>query len=87
VKYHSIILNLHQYNLRIKSNENIKTNCLFLFLVISTVGNARYEQGSVIWKKADLIKLKCSSKNILKDYPQNKTARLCYARAIGLNEQ
>ena len=22
---------------------------------------------------------------ILKDYPQNKTARLCYGRAVGLN--
>ncbi|WP_315971738.1 tetratricopeptide repeat protein [Flavobacterium columnare] len=26
-------------------------------------------------------------KNILQDYPQNKTARLCYARAIGLNKK
>lgn len=24
---------------------------------------------------------------IIKDYPQNKTARLCYARAVGLNKQ
>jgi hypothetical protein len=39
VKY--TVYNLHQYKLRIKSNEIIKTNPLFLFLILSNIGNAQ----------------------------------------------
>ena len=38
-------------------------------------------------EKGEFDKAELFFTTILKDYPQNKTARLCYARAVGLNNQ
>jgi tetratricopeptide (TPR) repeat protein len=38
-------------------------------------------------EKGEFAKAELFFKDILKFYPKNKTARLCYARAIGLNNQ
>lgn len=38
-------------------------------------------------EKGEFDKAEVFFTTILKDYPQNKTARLCYARAVGLNKQ
>ena len=38
-------------------------------------------------EKGEFAKAEVFFENILKEYPNNKTARLCYARAIGLNSQ
>jgi len=38
-------------------------------------------------EKGEFAQAEVFFENILKDYPTNKTARLCYARAIGLNKQ
>ena len=66
----------------------LKQTVFFLFLVTSTVGNAQdMSKGFSNLEKGEFDKAEVFFKNILKDYPQNKTARLCYARAIGLNEQ
>jgi tetratricopeptide (TPR) repeat protein len=60
----------------------------FLFLILSTIGNAQdMAKGFTNLEKGEFDKAEVFFKNILKDYPQNKTARLCYARAIGLNNQ
>ena len=38
-------------------------------------------------EKGEFDKAEMFFEDILKSYPQNKTAQLCYARAIGLNSQ
>lgn len=38
-------------------------------------------------EKGEFAQAEVFFENILKEYPNNKTARLCYARAIGLNSQ
>lgn len=66
----------------------LKQTVFFLFLVLGNVGNAQdMSKGFINLEKGEFDKAEVFFKNILKDYPQNKTARLCYARAIGLNEQ
>ena len=38
-------------------------------------------------EKGEFAQAEVFFENILKEYPNNKTARLCYARAIGLNKK
>jgi hypothetical protein len=38
-------------------------------------------------EKEGIDKARSVLRKYFKDYPKNKTARLCYARAIGLNKQ
>lgn len=61
----------------------------FLFLITySLSGNAQnMQEGFINLEKGEFAKAEVFFTTILKDYPQNKTARLCYARAIGLNNQ
>jgi tetratricopeptide (TPR) repeat protein len=61
----------------------------FLFLItFSIIGNAQdMSKGFSNLEKGEFAQAEIFFTTILKDYPQNKTARLCYARAIGLNNQ
>lgn len=45
------------------------------------------QEGFTNLEKGEFSKAEVFFKTILKDYPTNKTARLCYARAVGLNNQ
>ena len=61
---------------------------LFILLTVSTIATAQdMDKGFSNLEKGEFDKAEVFFKNILKDYPENKTARLCYARAIGLNNQ
>ena len=61
----------------------------FLFLVtFNTIGIAQdMNKGFSHLEKGEFDQAEVFFSAILKDYPQNKTARLCYARAVGLNQQ
>ncbi|WP_367773185.1 tetratricopeptide repeat protein [Flavobacterium sp. WC2421] len=66
----------------------LKQTIFFLLLILSNVTNAQdMSKGFSNLEKGEFAQAEVFFKNILKDYPQNKTARLCYARAIGLNKQ
>ncbi len=62
---------------------------VFLFLMaFSIIGNAQdMREGFTNLEKGEFAQAEVFFITILKDYPQNKTARLCYARAVGLNNQ
>lgn len=51
------------------------------------VNSQNMQEGFTNLEKGEFAKAEVFFTSILKDYPQNKTARLCYARAIGLNKQ
>jgi tetratricopeptide (TPR) repeat protein len=60
----------------------------FLFVIIGFLGRAQnMNEGFVNLEKGEFDKAEIFFTTILKEYPQNKTARLCYARAVGLNKQ
>lgn len=64
-----------------------KISVFFLF-VFSLLANAQnMQEGFTNLEKGEFSKAEVFFVTILKDYPQNKTARLCYARAVGLNKQ
>lgn len=64
-----------------------KISVFFLF-VFSLLANAQnMQEGFTNLEKGEFNKAEVFFKTILKDYPTNKTARLCYARAVGLNNQ
>lgn len=67
----------------------IRNKIAFLFLItFSIISNAQdMSKGFSNLEKGEFDKAEVFFATILKDYPQNKTARLCYARAIGLNQQ
>ncbi|WP_338376977.1 tetratricopeptide repeat protein [uncultured Flavobacterium sp.] len=44
------------------------------------------QEGFTYLEKGNFAKAENFFETILKDYPTNKTARLCYARAVGLND-
>lgn len=59
----------------------------FLFISIGFLGNAQnMNEGFSNLEKGEFDKAENFFTIILKEYPQNKTARLCYARAVGLNK-
>jgi tetratricopeptide (TPR) repeat protein len=61
---------------------------LFLLLTTCAIGTAQdMNKEFSNLEKGEFDKAEVFFENILKDYPENKTARLCYARAIGLNNQ
>lgn len=61
---------------------------VFSFLVFSILVNSQnMQEGFTNLEKGEFAKAEDFFTTILKEYPQNKTARLCYARAIGLNKQ
>jgi thioredoxin-like negative regulator of GroEL len=64
-----------------------KITLLFLF-TYSFIGQAQnMSEGFSNLEKGEFDKAEVFFTTILKDYPQNKTARICYARAVGLNKQ
>jgi len=66
----------------------LKQISFFTFLILTNIGNAQdMSKGFSNLEKGEFDKAEIFFETILKDYPQNKTARLCYARAIGLNNQ
>lgn len=67
----------------------IRNKIAFLFLItFSIIANAQnMSKGFSNLEKGEFDQAEVFFATILKDYPQNKTARLCYARAIGLNNQ
>ncbi|WP_298155946.1 tetratricopeptide repeat protein [Flavobacterium sp.] len=61
---------------------------LLFFISISGLSYAQnMNEGFSNLEKGEFSKAEIFFKGILKDYPTNKTARLCYARAVGLNNQ
>ncbi|WP_111684496.1 tetratricopeptide repeat protein [Winogradskyella tangerina] len=56
----------------------------FLVVVLQTSAQ-NMQQGFTYLETGDYAKAEEFFTTILKDYPKNKTARLCYGRAIGLN--
>ncbi|MFC5682493.1 tetratricopeptide repeat protein [Flavobacterium sp. MAHUQ-51] len=65
-----------------------KHNILIALLFFSVMSRAQdMNKGFNFLEKGEFAQAELFFKMILKDYPQNKTARLCYARAIGLNQQ
>lgn len=68
--------------------ELIKKTILFTLLFISGMSYAQdMNKGFNNLEKGEFAQAEVFFENILKEYPNNKTARLCYARAIGLNNQ
>ncbi|KJD33700.1 hypothetical protein PW52_13820 [Tamlana sedimentorum] len=65
---------------------NIKKSliCLILFLVNYTYSQ-NMQEGFNYLERGNYKEAETFFKNILNDYPSNKTARLCYGRAVGLN--
>jgi tetratricopeptide (TPR) repeat protein len=59
-----------------------------IFILIGFFVDAQeMKEGFSNLEKGEFDKAEIFFNTILKDYPQNKTARLCYARAVGLNKQ
>jgi predicted Zn-dependent protease len=59
-----------------------------IFITLSIIGNAQdMSKGFSNLEKGEFAKAEVFFETVLKDHPKNKTARLCYARAIGLNSQ
>ena len=59
-----------------------------IFILVSLLAAAQdMNDGFSNLEKGEFDKAEIFFNTILKDYPQNKTARLCYARAVGLNDQ
>jgi tetratricopeptide (TPR) repeat protein len=60
---------------------------LFVFIFISGFGFCQdMKEGFSNLEKGEFDKGEMFFESILKTYPTNKTARLCYARAVGLNK-
>ncbi len=59
---------------------------IVFFLFSLTCFSQEMNTGFNHLEKGEFEKAEVFFKNILQDYPQNKTARLCYARAVGLNK-
>jgi len=58
------------------------------FLALGLLAQSQnMQEGFTYLEKGEFGKAEVFFTTILKEYPQNKTARLCYARAIGLNNQ
>uniref|UniRef100_UPI000AE6EFF6 tetratricopeptide repeat protein n=1 Tax=Tenacibaculum ovolyticum TaxID=104270 RepID=UPI000AE6EFF6 len=58
---------------------------LFLFLITASMYSQNMKEGFTYLETGKYEQAETFFKVILKSYPKNKTARLCYGRAIGLN--
>ncbi|AWG20459.1 hypothetical protein FFWV33_02400 [Flavobacterium faecale] len=65
----------------------LKTSLLLSLLFTFSMRAQDMKEGFGYLEKGDFAKAETFFSTILKEYPTNKTARLCYARAIGLNQQ
>ncbi|WP_298496285.1 tetratricopeptide repeat protein [uncultured Algibacter sp.] len=64
----------------------LKKSLLFLALFVSFLTFAQdMQEGFTYLETGKYAKAETFFKTVLKDYPDNKTARLCYGRAIGLH--
>ena len=59
--------------------------CIFLALFSFNISAQEMQQGFQNLEKGEFEKAEKFFAQILLDYPENKTARLCYARAVGLH--
>ncbi len=58
----------------------------FITIALGFVSQAQnMNEGFDYLEKGEFAKAEIFFNTVLKEYPQNKTARLCYARAVGLN--
>ncbi len=64
----------------------IKISCLF-FIWLTTATAQYMEPGFQLLETGKYGQAESFFAEILKEYPNNKTARICYGRALGLNEQ
>ncbi len=63
-----------------------KKYLIYLMLFVSlTITAQDMKEGFAYLETGNYTKAEAYFKNILKAYPDNKTARLCYGRAVGLN--
>ena len=56
-----------------------------IILIVFTINAQNMQDGYTYLETGKYIKAEIFFKAILKDYPDNKTAKLCYGRAVGLN--
>ena len=78
-----LMLNLQLSKIK---NMNTKYTALFLFLLLSVFCfSQNMKEGFTYLETGKYPQAETFFKTILKEYPNNKTARLCYGRAIGLN--
>ena len=66
-----------------KTLTSILSICFTAFTLFLSAQNM--QEGFTYLETGDYVKAEEFFKTILQDYPDNKTARLCYGRAIGLN--
>lgn len=67
--------------------KNLYKVTLFIVFLFATFANAQdMQEGFTYLEKGNFAKAETFFETILKEYPTNKTARLCYARAVGLND-
>ncbi len=59
---------------------------ILLLLMPTLMFSQNMQSGFSNLEKGEFDQAEIFFNTILKDYPQNKTARLCYARAVGLNK-
>ncbi len=64
-----------------------KTVATALLLISHFAQSQNMNEGFAHLEKGEFDLAESFFNTILKEYPQNKTARLCYARAVGLNKQ
>jgi tetratricopeptide (TPR) repeat protein len=64
-----------------------KTVAVALLLISHFAQSQNMNEGFAHLEKGEFNLAENFFSSILKDYPKNKTARLCYARAVGLNKQ
>ena len=62
-----------------------KIYILLAVICCYTIGAQNMQEGFVYLENGEFAKAELFFKEILKTYPGNKTANLCYARALGLN--
>lgn len=76
-------LNLQYHKTQVMSTRN------YIIIIILYIGTFAYAQdmqeGFTYLETGKYTDAVSFFKNVLKDYPNNKTARLCYGRAVGLN--
>jgi len=64
---------------------NIKNHIILIVLFITALGYTQnMQEGFTYLETGKYTKAESFFKAVLKDYPKNKTAKLCYGRAIGL---
>lgn len=67
--------------------KNLYKLSLVLIFLFTINGMAQdMQEGFTYLEKGNFAKAETFFETILKEYPTNKTARLCYARAVGLND-